>query len=87
MADKESTTHEKASTAHHDELSRAKARIAELEEELNKKHKGSRRDDTRRDETHRVADSFSDASRNKIDTASRMIRGLSMASIEGGRVC
>jgi hypothetical protein len=82
MAEKESATHEKASTthAHHDELSRAKARIAELEDELHKKNKSSRRDDTH---THRAADSLSDASRNKIDAASRMIRGLSMASIEG----
>jgi hypothetical protein len=71
---------EKASATHETELSKAKERIAELEAELHKRSKATSHDDTH---THRAADSARTASQTKIDAATRMIRGLSMASVEG----
>ncbi len=70
---------EKTTQSQEDEVSRLRARVSELETEL---QKGG----GRRQEQGRVGDSLSDASRQKIDIVSRMFRGLTIASIEGMRL-
>jgi hypothetical protein len=80
---------EKASSPADDDVVRLRARVKELEDELTKR-------DTRRDSgkdkndepstTRRVADSFSDVRRSKRDAADRMVRGVTLASVEAVRV-
>src|SRR5258708_1476004 len=65
-----------------DEISKLRARVAELEAEIRKKGDKT----PRHDGTSRVADSFSNASRSKIDTVTRMVRGLTIASFESARL-
>ncbi len=70
---------EKTTTTVEEENARLKARVAELEAAAHSgTHKSGRREDARR-----VADSFSNTTRQKADIASRAIRGMALASFEG----
>ena len=67
-----------------DEVVRLRARVKELEGELTKKDGG--RDQGSDSTTRRVADSFSDVRQSKRDAADRMMRGVTLASVEAIRV-
>lgn len=69
-------------TPHEEENDRLRARIDELERQLKSKHKETSTSTTAR----RVSDSWSDASRSKRDSVNRMVRGMTMASIESVRL-
>lgn len=76
---------EKPREGQDDELSRLRARVSELEAELQKKTTETRR--SAREESRReAADAFSDVSRQKIDTVNRIVRGFTLASVEGVRL-
>ena len=68
---------------HETENAKLRARIEELEGQLKAKEKSSSKDDS---PTKRASDSWSDASRTKRDSAHRMVRGLTLASIESFRL-
>jgi cell division septum initiation protein DivIVA len=67
-------------TPHDEEVAKLRARIDELEAQLKSRHKSS--SSTARN----ASDSISDATRTKRDSANRMVRGMTMASIEGVRL-
>jgi len=76
---------EKPREGQDDELSRLRARVSELEAELQKRTTETRK--SAREESRReAADAFSDASRQKIDTVNRIVRGFTLASFEGVRL-
>jgi hypothetical protein len=86
MADKASSA-----AADHAEVGRLRRRVAQLEAEakLNEKDqgRGQTSDATRvSDSTRRVSDSFSDVRRSKRDAADRMLRGVTLASVEAVRL-
>ena len=68
-----------AKTPHEEENDKLRARIEELEGQLKSKQKGT-------SPTKRASDSWSDASRSKRDSMHRMVRGMTMASIESVRL-
>src|SRR5262249_23669025 len=68
-----------------DEVVKLHARVKELEAELNKKDR-DRDKDTESTTTRRVADSLSDVRRSKRDAADRMMRGVTLASVEAVRL-
>lgn len=65
---------------HDEEINRLRARVEELEGQLKSKEKGT--STTRKN----ASDSWSDASRTKRDAANRVLRGMTMASLEGVRL-
>lgn len=76
MADKVSLTPE-------EEVTKLRARVKELETRLANEER-SKEQPTGRART--VADSWSDASQAKRDAASRIVRGVTLASVEGMRL-
>jgi len=66
-------------TLHEEENAKLRTRIEELEAQLKSRHRGT-------SATKSASDSASDASRSKRDAANRMVRGLTMASIERVRL-
>jgi len=71
---------DKTPVSSEEEITRLKARVAELEAELHSHKKAKPAD--RRESARTAANAFSDASRNKVDVAQRMIRGMTLASLE-----
>lgn len=65
-------------SGHDDEISKLRARVEELEGQLKSKGKDS--------SSKSASESWSDASRSKRDSANRVVRGLTMASIESVRL-
>jgi hypothetical protein len=66
-------------TAHEEENAKLRARIDELEGQLKAKGKGT-------SPAKSVSDSWSEASRSKTDSLNRMVRGVTIASIESVRL-
>lgn len=64
---------------HDDEISKLRARIEELEGQLKTKR-------SRTSTTKTTSDAWSDAARTKRDSVNRMVRGMTLASIEGVRL-
>jgi len=71
-------------TLHEEENAKLRARVEELEGQLKAKNKGT--STTAATAAKSASDSWSDASRTKRDSANRMVRGLTMASIESVRL-
>jgi hypothetical protein len=71
-----------------DEIAKLRARIGDLEAALNKATAKSEQGvkSGQRPERDRVADSLSNASRQKVDAVNRLVRGLTVASFEGMRL-
>jgi cell division septum initiation protein DivIVA len=67
-------------TVHEEENAKLRARIDELEAQLKSKRKSTT------STTKTASDAWSDATRSKRDSANRMVRGLTMASIESVRL-
>ena len=66
-----------------DEITRLRARVRDLEAQLNKSVDSKSGDeDSTTTRTRRVADSMSDISRSKRDASNRMVRGVTLASAE-----
>jgi hypothetical protein len=66
-----------------DEITRLRARVRELEAQLNKAADTKSDDeDSPQTSTRRVADSMSNVSRSKRDATNRMVRGATLASAE-----
>jgi hypothetical protein len=66
-------------TPHEEENAKLRARIEELEGQLKAKGKGT-------SPAKSVSDSWSEASRSKTDSLNRMVRGVTIASIESVRL-
>jgi hypothetical protein len=66
-------------TPHEEENAKLRARIDELEGQLKAKGKGT-------SPAKSVSDSWSEASRSKTDSLNRMVRGVTIASIESVRL-
>ena len=66
-------------TPHDEENAKLRARIEELEGQLKSKNKET-------SPTKSASDSWSEASRSKRDSLNRMVRGVTMASIESVRL-
>ncbi|HEY0301026.1 MAG TPA: hypothetical protein VGC36_06835 [Rhizomicrobium sp.] len=71
---------EKADTAE-EEVTKLRARVKRLEAERDKLKSDVDEDDDDRT-GRRVADSFNDARRSKVDAATRVVRGVTLASVE-----
>ncbi|HTP35525.1 MAG TPA: hypothetical protein VMJ75_25280 [Candidatus Acidoferrales bacterium] len=72
---------------HDEEIAKLRAHIEDLEGQL----KAARKRDTSAsksasDTAKSVSDSWSDATRSKRDSVNRMVRGMTMASLEGVRL-
>jgi hypothetical protein len=74
---------DKSSDLHDEEVNRLRARIEELESEVQRKRPSS---EERRNGRGRTLDSLNDATFRKTETFTRMARGLTVASLEGVRL-